>query len=143
MSMQFVIVADTISEAVATLREIADALDGSNKNIAQVSVVAVDNNGHSVQIETASGANPPAQTCETPFPVRPVSQVALAPEAPSTPQQLMVEQMLPILTDAYRNGMKEKIVALRDALGLQLLSHAKEDKHGDALRAFIAAEDLA
>ena len=143
MSMQFIVVADTISEAVASLREIADALDHSSKNITQVSVVAVDNNGHSVQIETASGATPPAQTSETPFPVGSIAQVSLAPEAPSTPDQLTVEEMLPILTNAYRNGMKEKVVALRDALGLQLLSHAKEDKHGDAMRAFIAAEDLA
>ena len=143
MSIRIEVIADTVPELIATLRDIASQFEGVQNNFADVSVHTVDKTYNLDNIEAVTGAGavpPPAAETEAPQAPAPVT-----PEPETPAQSLTIAEMLPILSTAYRNGdqsLKDEIVALKNGLGLQLLSHAKTDAHRDAFAAFIAQKGL-
>lgn len=151
MSIRIEFVADDVAALVDDLMRMANALRTALAEtdeepvrpriqlVEDLSRIVVDKQDNRDNIANVAAADLPAPVLET----RDAVETLAATTQSEKPRE--IADMLPVLTSAYRNGdqdMRDKIIALKNSLGLQLLTHAKTDEHRAAYARFIANEGL-
>ena len=132
MSMQITIIFDTKEDLIRDLKGLLDTF------LPPVLVHTVDTTQHVNYVEEVEAAPVVSETpAEAEVPVVPtppapdVSSVAASTPIPK------LDEILMTLTHAFQTGeqsVKDRIVEVRNGLGLRFLSHAK-DEHAEALHA--------
>lgn len=131
MSMQITIIFDTKEDLIRDLKGLLDTFSP------QVLVHTVDTAQHVNYVEEVEAAPAVSETpAEAEVPVVPTPPApGVSSVAASTPTTPKLDEILMTLTHAFQTGeqaVKDRIVEVRNGLGLRFLSHAK-DEHAEAL----------